>query len=228
MADNETSTLILATGALATRMGQECKTLHSETAANASAISALTTQVASDIADAKTQVKTDILGGAGEAYDTLKEIEDLLKSNDSVVAALQALKVVHYDSQTLTAEEKTQARSNIGAADAADVVTLSAQTLTAEQKAQVLTNLGAASAADLSSLGGDAVTYTAQSGKSDTEKGVARSNIGAASDADLTALAGRVTTAEGDIDNLEALIGDSTDMDFVGKFETALAANSGE
>ena len=47
--------------ALATRVGNELKALRAE--------------VAQQIADAKTALKNEILGGASAAYDTLKEAE---------------------------------------------------------------------------------------------------------------------------------------------------------
>lgn len=112
-------TLLSKLLSLATRVGNELKTLRAE----------VTTQ----IADAKTAVKNEILGGAGEAYDTLKEIEDFLKTNDDTVAAIQALKVVKYDAaQELTSDEQAQARSNIAAADAATVSAQGERLTTAE------------------------------------------------------------------------------------------------
>ena len=41
--------------------------------------------------NAANAVKTSLLGGAGAAYDTLKELADLIKANDSVLDALQPL-----------------------------------------------------------------------------------------------------------------------------------------
>lgn len=66
-------------------------------------------------------MKNDLLGGAGEAYDTLKELADLIDTNKDSIDALEALAAGHvkYDgAQTLTDAQKTQARSNIGAAAA--------------------------------------------------------------------------------------------------------------
>jgi len=83
---------------------------------------AIRTELGTQLSDAITTLKNEILGGAGEAYDTLKEIEDILQNNSDTVAALQALKLVKYDSpQELTTGEQAQARSNIGAADATTV-----------------------------------------------------------------------------------------------------------
>jgi hypothetical protein len=81
-------------------------------------------KIASEITAAKQSVKDDILGGAGEAYDTLKELADLIGDNKDAIDALETIasKHVRYDQeQTLTDEQKAQARTNIGAASAADL-----------------------------------------------------------------------------------------------------------
>ena len=199
---SDTNTLIANVNGLATAMGTALRTTNGNVATNTTAIATLRTDMATAISDAVSAAKTEILGGASSAYDTLKELEDLMKANDDLIAALQALQVVHYDAQTLTSEQQAQARTNIGAAAASDVTGLGsgvvrhdeAQTLAASNQVQ------------------------------------ARTNIGAAADADLTALAARVTTAEGDIDALEALIGDGSNIDFVSTFNTALngGGNAGD
>src|SRR5699024_5881079 len=78
---------------------------------------------------AKQLVKDELLGGAGEALDTLQELAAAL-GNDPNFAATLATEIanrVRFDSvQTLTTGQKTQARSNIGAADAAALATLTA------------------------------------------------------------------------------------------------------
>lgn len=69
-------------------------------------------------------LKTEILGGADAAYDTLVEIQQLLQNGTSGLDALLAAvnHRVRFDAaQTLTDEEKAQARSNIGAVALADV-----------------------------------------------------------------------------------------------------------
>jgi len=84
-------------------------------------------KVESLLTDAKKAVKDDLLGGAGEAYDTLKELADLITANGTAIEALEALAAGHVQfdkSQTLTDAQKTQARDNIGAAAAADVTAL--------------------------------------------------------------------------------------------------------
>jgi chromosome segregation ATPase len=84
-------------------------------------------KIASEITAAKQAVKNDLLGGAGEAYDTLKELADLITTNQDAIEALQTIAggAVRYDqAQSLTDTQKTQARSNVGAASAADLSTL--------------------------------------------------------------------------------------------------------
>jgi len=69
-------------------------------------------------------LKTEILGGADAAYDTLVEIQQLLQNGTSGLDALLAAvnNRVRFDAaQTLTASEQAQARSNIGAVAASDV-----------------------------------------------------------------------------------------------------------
>lgn len=63
-------------------------------------------------------LKTEILGGADAAYDTLVEIQQLLQDGTSGLDALLAAinNRVRFDAaQTLTVIEQQQARSNIGA-----------------------------------------------------------------------------------------------------------------
>ena len=65
-----------------------------------------------------------LLGGAGAAYDTLKEIQDLLIADDTEAASLLLAvnKRVRFDAaQTLTTAEKLQARTNIDAQSATDI-----------------------------------------------------------------------------------------------------------
>lgn len=79
-------------------------------------------KIADEISTASTNLKADLLGGAGEAYDTLKELADLISTNKTAIEALQTIAAGHvkFDAaQSLTDTQKTQARSNIGAAAAA-------------------------------------------------------------------------------------------------------------
>lgn len=81
-------------------------------------------KVESQITAAKQAVKNDLLGGAGAAYDTLKELADLIETNKTAIEALQTIAAGHvkYDAaQVLTDEQKAQARTNIGAVAASEI-----------------------------------------------------------------------------------------------------------
>ena len=87
-------------------------------------VAATTTYSSNKIVSLLDALKTEILGGADAAYDTLVEIQQLLQNGTSGLDALLAAvnNRVRFDAaQTLTAPEQTQARSNIGAVAASDV-----------------------------------------------------------------------------------------------------------
>ena len=80
-------------------------------------------------------------------YADTADIGDINGNMDDIDTALHGLRTdvdnaVKYTEQSLTASQKTQARTNIGAADTADVVKLTSQSLTDTQKAQARTNIG--------------------------------------------------------------------------------------
>ena len=91
--------------------------------AHASATKTYSSQkVDSQITAAKQSVKHDLLGGAGEAYDTLKELADALVTNKDAITALQQIAQGHVQfdkAQALNDDQKKQARANIGALSAA-------------------------------------------------------------------------------------------------------------
>ncbi len=69
-------------------------------------------------------LKSEILGGADAAYDTLVEIQQLLQNGTTGLDALLAAvnNRVRFDAaQTLSAPEQAQARSNIGTVATSDV-----------------------------------------------------------------------------------------------------------
>ena len=95
-------------------------------------------KIESDITAAKQAVKDDLLGGAGAAYDTLKELADLIAANKSAIDALKEVAAGHvkYDAaQTLTDAQKKQARDNIGAGAATDVASHGTRLTAVEKKA---------------------------------------------------------------------------------------------
>lgn len=69
-------------------------------------------------------LKAEILGGASAAYDTLKEIQDILASDDTAISGLLTAvgNRVRFDAaQSLTGTQMQTARDNIGAQDAASI-----------------------------------------------------------------------------------------------------------
>lgn len=72
-------------------------------------------------------VKSDLLGGADSAYDTLKEIQTFLQDNADVLQALENAglnKVSFAELQSLSPEQKQTARTNIGAITADEATTI--------------------------------------------------------------------------------------------------------
>ena len=87
-------------------------------------ITTSTTYSSSKIVTLLDALKSEILGGADAAYDTLLEIQQLLQNGTSGLDALLAAvnNRERFDAaQTLTVPEQAQARSNIGAVAASDV-----------------------------------------------------------------------------------------------------------
>lgn len=128
-------------------------------------VSTVTTYSSSKITDAinaaKQAVKNDLLGGAGDAVDTLKELADLIETNADAITALENLAAGHvkYDAiQSLTDAQKEQARTNIGASKSADVTAL--QTTVSGLQVTVSANTSAISGLD-SAIGDTSVDFVA-------------------------------------------------------------------
>lgn len=86
------------------------------------AASASSTYSSSKIVSLLASLKSDLLGGASAAYDTLKEIEQKLGSEDTAINNLLtavANRVSFADAQTLTAAQQLQACTNLGVGDPA-------------------------------------------------------------------------------------------------------------
>lgn len=109
-------------GAITALQGEVAKKVEIDDA-QASGTKAYSSQkVEAKITAAKQSVKDDLLGGAGEAYDTLKELADALVTNKDAISALQQIAQGHVQfdkAQSLNDEQKKQARANIGALSAA-------------------------------------------------------------------------------------------------------------
>lgn len=95
-------------------------------------------KVSSTITAAKQAVKNEILGGVGEAYDTLLELQQAIGANKNLIEGFEAIAAGHvkFDgAQELTDAQKTQARSNIGAVSTADMEALTIRVTNVESKA---------------------------------------------------------------------------------------------
>lgn len=166
------------------------------------------TQISKAISDAVTA----LVNGAPEAMDTLKELADVIASNKDAIEALQTIAAGHvkYDAvQTLTTEQKTQARTNIDAASTAEVAAAKkagtdAQTTANDIKTAVgtLANLKTTAKANLVAAINEL-------------KDIADAAKTAANSAESKA-----TKAQSDVDALKAAVGDTT-TDFVAIYEAA-------
>ena len=82
-------------------------------------------KIKASLTDLGASVKADILGGAGAAFDTLKELQDLLTGEQSAIDAInQALgSRVRFDTaaQGLTTTQQANARTNIGALSTVEI-----------------------------------------------------------------------------------------------------------
>lgn len=84
------------------------------------------TKIINYVSDAISAAKDEILGGAGEAYDTLQELKALLDSTDGDLSALTIAigkRVSTEASQGLTGPEKQNARDNIDVYSKAEIGT---------------------------------------------------------------------------------------------------------
>lgn len=94
---------------------------------SASKITALLTALDATAANYAAAVKSELLGGADSAYDTLKEIQTFLQNNADVLQALENAglnKVSFTELQSLSPEQKQTARTNIGAISSGEATTI--------------------------------------------------------------------------------------------------------
>lgn len=181
----------------------DVKSVINDTAASTTSTYS-SSKIASEITSATNTLKNELLGGAGEAYDTLKELADLISTNKGAIDALEEIAAGHVrfdQAQTLTDEQKTQARTNIGAASQVAV-----------EAAQSKADSNAANIGTIADLGTSAKTLVGAINEVNTtaKKGVADAAT-AKSAAD--AAKGAADAAQADIDALELAVGDTT-VDF--------------
>ena len=162
-------------------------------------------KIISEITAKCQEVKDALIGGAGDAFDTLKELADLIEANQDLIESLQQLAGSHvrYDAaQELSPAQKTQARSNIGAADDADYQTTKSQVNTNKTAIGTLTSLSTTEKTNLV-------------GAINEINSLATTAKNTADSAQSTA-----TNAQSEVNALETAIG-ATDTDFVAVYTAA-------
>lgn len=162
-------------------------------------------KIVSEITTKCNEVKSALLGGAGDAYDTLQELATLIEGNKELINSLQELAGAHvrYDAaQQLSPEQKSQARSNIGAADDADYQTTKSQVNTNKTAIGTLTSLSTTEKTNLV-------------GAINEINSLATTAKNTANSAQSTA-----TNAQSEVNTLETAIG-ATDTDFVAVYTAA-------
>ena len=176
-------------------------------------------KIISEITTKCNEVKTALLGGAGDAYDTLKELADLITDNKELIDSLQELAGAHvrYDAaQELSPAQKTQARTNIGAADDADYQTTKTQVNTNKTAIGTLSGLSTTAKTDLVSAINEVKT---QADKGVSDAATAKSTADTAQST-ATAAQSTATNAQSKVNALETAIG-ATDTDFVAVYTAA-------
>lgn len=84
-------------------------------------------KIIQELNDTAAAVKTELLGGAGTAYDTFKELQDLLEDDATAISAINTAlsNRLRFDAaQSLSSPQKAQGCANLGAAALADTGTL--------------------------------------------------------------------------------------------------------
>lgn len=190
-------------------------------------------KVAAEILAKTNAVKDALLGGAGDAFDTLKELADLINTNKDAIAALQEIagKHVRFDqAQELTPEQKKQVLSNIGGASAEALATTDA-------KAQKGVTDAAAAKKVADSAEGKATANTTAIGTLTALKTIEKTNLvgavnevkaqadkgvkdAATATAAASAADGKAVKAQEAVDALKTAVGDTT-ADLVQIYNTA-------
>ena len=154
------------------------------------------------ITTAITAAVTDLINGAPETLDTLKELADAIENNQDAISALQEIASGHvkYDGeQTLTTEQKAQARTNIDAVSSAELSAVE----TKADNAQADADTNKASIGTLASLNTTAKTSLVDA--VNEVKTTADTAYSTANSADSKA-----DTAQAEVTALKTAIGDTT------------------
>lgn len=164
------------------------------------------------ITSAISKAVTDLINGAPETLDTLKELADAIDTNADAISALQSIASGHvkYDgAQTLTTEQQAQARSNIGAVSSTELSAVETKADNAQSTANTnKTNIGT-----LASL-----NTTAKSSLVDAVNEVKTTADTAYSTANSAET--KADAAQADVTALETAIGDTT-TNYVQVYTTA-------
>ena len=171
------------------------------------------------VIDQKVALKSEILGGAGEAVDTLKELADLWANQNADLSALVTLigsKVSFTTAQELTSEQKAIVLNNIGAVAIATYEALQARVAAAETAISGLQGQGSTQQGQIDGLTTQLQGMQQVQSKSvrvdiaqnftDEEKAQGRNNIGAASQADLNTLSSQVQSLVDTTDYLQVYL----------------------
>lgn len=139
LAINANSADIDAAEAAITALQERLNSIINDTTASTNTVYS-SSKVVSEITKAKQEVKDDLLGGAGTAYDTLNELAELIESNQDSITALQNLAAGHVkydDAQELTDAQKKQARDNINAVSQDEIDFSAIEATIASNKSEV-------------------------------------------------------------------------------------------
>lgn len=139
LAINANSADIDAAETAITALQERLNTIINDTLASTTTVYS-SSKVDSEITKAKQEVKNDLLGGAGTAYDTLNELAELIESNQDAITALQNLAAGHVkydDAQELTDAQKKQARDNINAVSQDEIDFSAIEATIASNKSEV-------------------------------------------------------------------------------------------
>ncbi len=139
LAINVNSADIAAAETAITALQERLNTIINDTTASTTTVYS-SSKVDSEITKAKQEVKNDLLGGAGTAYDTLNELAELIESNQDAITALQNLAAGHVkydDAQELTNAQKKQARDNINAVSQDEIDFSAIESTIASNKSEV-------------------------------------------------------------------------------------------
>lgn len=121
------TSLVAAINELLTLIGSAGASIDDSAGNGSTAVTWSADKIFDTIEAAKAAVKNELVNGAAAALDTLNELAAALNNDPSFATTIagEIANRVRFDAtQTLTAPQQAQARSNIGAAAASDVSSL--------------------------------------------------------------------------------------------------------